>query len=219
MPLDRLLDRRDVRFRLHRLDAVGRGLDALVAAVDVGKDGDPIADRAADRLDDCQVLRRLAGHLDLQPANAVGGDLGRFLRRQLGRRDPDAVAQRYFAAHGAAEQLIHRHAQAAPHDVEQGALDHRLGVGIAADFHVGPGQDVLDRKGVRAFQHGGKAFPEQVADDARVLAEVAAVLAAPAQDRRRLAQAGDAHIRGDLQDHITPDRHLERAPGIGRAPR
>ena len=101
-----------------------------------------------------------------------------------------------------------------PDDVEKRRLDHRLGIGKSPHALVETGHQALHVMGVFADQMPGDAIVDQMADDLRVFTEIAPVLAAPAEDRRRFAETGNAGVRRHLEDDVTPDRHLQGPPRV-----
>ena len=215
--LHRLLDTADTRLGVHCAHRLDGRLQVAVAAIHVGEDVHVVADRPAHRLHDGEVFLRIAGHLDLQPDDAVGDDLGRFLRRYLRGCHADAVTQRNPVAHRAAEELVDRHSGAAGDDVEHRCLDHRLGVGESAHLEIHARKVPPELARVGTDEHRGEALAHEVGHDVRVLAEVTSVLAAPAQERRRFAEPRDSLVGRHLQDYVAPDWRLQRAPGVRRS--
>ena len=129
------------------------------------------------------------------------------------------MADRDVVAGRAAQQLIERHLGILGDDVEHSALDHRLGVGIAAHMDIEFGKQRFKVAWIRTYQHRANDVADQVTNDLRILAEIAAVFAAPTQDRGRFTESGDAIIGGEFQNHIAADRILQRPPRVARAPR
>ena len=144
----------------------------------------------------------------MHPSHAVGCNLLGFLRHFGRLCDTDTVAQRNFTAHGTAQQLIDRHAQRTARNIEQRAFDHGFGIGKPPNIDVEPRQDGASIHRIGTFQHRADDTVDQITDDIRIFAVIAAVLSSPTQDRRRFAEAANALVSIDLEYDIFTDRHL-----------
>ncbi len=150
--------------------------------------------------------------LDLDRLDALACDL-RDLALGVGEaHQADRVGDRDARARGAAEQAMDRQPGLAAGEVVGGELERRLGVGEALDGAVHAGVQLDDVARLEAAHRRRQIGLDHMDRGAGALAEIAAELAAPVFQRRRLAPAHAAGLIDQPDQHIAADRLGQPGP-------
>ncbi len=210
---DRLFEIDQIVF-LHAPVGADRLGGGAVALVGVAAQRDAWPDRFADPAYHLDIAVGIDADLDLDRADTLARDLRDLALRFLEAEKSDGVGDGNFPSHRAAQKTMHRQAPLPARKIIGRELDRRLGVRIALDDAVHTRMQFADFARHAALHRRREMACDDLDGGPRAFPEIAAELAAPILQRRRLAPAGIAGGVDHLHQHVAADRLGEPRPFV-----